>query len=187
MTDLYSLAIWIPGTPRPQPRARSCRVGAGSRMYTPKTAQDWRTRIAAYCMQHRPPEPLTGPVSVSCTWLMPRPRGHYGTGRNAGKLKTSAPAWHTKGRGACNGDRDNLDKAVLDTLTELGFWLDDGQVCDGRLRKIYPPALASPGMILRVAELKDTDRCVLSGEELHVLPHQWFFNGIEDVDPVNGI
>lgn len=34
-------------------------------------------------------------------------------------------------------DLDNLAKAALDALTELGFWRDDAQICGLIVTKIY--------------------------------------------------
>jgi Holliday junction resolvase RusA-like endonuclease len=63
----------------------------------------------------------------------PRPKSHYGTGRNAGKLKATAPT-HNDGK----PDRDNLDKAILDAMTGIGFMRDDKQVVAGEApEKLY--------------------------------------------------
>ena len=53
---------------------------------------------------------------------MPRPKAHYGTGRNVGRLKESAPLHHVK-----TPDLDNLKKFVLDVLNEI-VWRDDSQI-----------------------------------------------------------
>ena len=42
-------------------------------------------------------------------------------------------------------DRDNLDKTILDTLTGLGYWVDDSQVYVGRLEKWYVQDGYGPG------------------------------------------
>lgn len=63
------------------------------------------------------------PIEVICNFYMLRPKSHYGTGRNAGKLKTSAPKFNTKKK-----DCDNLLKFYLDCLNGL-VWKDDAQVC----------------------------------------------------------
>ena len=67
---------------------------------------------------------LTGPLSVSMIFDMARPKGHYGTGRNADKLKDSAPnPYHAQ-----MPDLDKLARSVNDSLTDAGVWEDDGQV-----------------------------------------------------------
>lgn len=72
------------------------------------------------------------PVWVAFEFVFARPADHYGTGRNAGKLKPSAPKWPTKR----NGDRTNCLKSTEDALTGI-IWFDDSQVVDGPVRKSY--------------------------------------------------
>ena len=78
----------------------------------------------------------TDPVAVSATFYVRRPAGHFGTGRNASTLRSSAPAFPTK---RSSGDLDKLARAVLDALTGV-VYRDDSQVIDLRLRKRYADA-----------------------------------------------
>ncbi len=140
---------WIPycsffvhGKPRPQPRQRhfAKKLASGkimARSYDPGTAEAWKGAVALAARPFLPKVPLDGPLRVSLAFYMPRPKSHFGTGKNADNLKPSAPIWHTTGGGKNGGDRDNLDKAVLDCLTQIGFWRDDGLVCSGELEKRY--------------------------------------------------
>lgn len=75
--------------------------------------------------------PLEGPIKISCTFYMPRPKSHYGTGKNKGKLKSNAPAFHTKKK-----DLDNLLKFSLDCLNRIA-WKDDAQICQAEAQKVY--------------------------------------------------
>lgn len=75
---------------------------------------------------------IDGPVSVRITFMLPRPKSHFGTGRNAGKLKKSAPESHT-----VMPDLDKLVRSTLDALTSAGVWKDDAQVMSITTRKIY--------------------------------------------------
>ena len=118
------------GKPEGQPRPRARRQGAHARVYSPPCG--WKRTVAAEAIKHRPAEPLTGPVSVDIYFRFSRPKSHFGTGRNAARVKDKAPHFHTN-----KPDRDNADKVILDCLTELGFWRDDSQVCDGRLTKTW--------------------------------------------------
>ncbi|MBI1324395.1 RusA family crossover junction endodeoxyribonuclease [bacterium] len=72
------------------------------------------------------------PVWLSLEFGFVRPKGHFGTGRNAGVLKESAPRWPT----TRNGDRTNCLKSTEDALTGI-VWSDDSQVVDGPVRKVY--------------------------------------------------
>jgi len=67
-----------------------------------------------------------------------RPKSHYRTGRFSRELKASAPEHHTS-----KPDTDNLSKAVLDCLTELGMWRDDCQVVREMTTKRYD---SNPGV-----------------------------------------
>jgi Holliday junction resolvase RusA-like endonuclease len=66
---------------------------------------------------------LDDPCEVAITFHHPRPAAHYGTGRNAGTLKPSAPTW--KGTAP---DIDKLTRAVLDALTASRVIRDDARV-----------------------------------------------------------
>lgn len=65
---------------------------------------------------------ITGPVSLSLVFFFARPKDHYGTGRNAGTLKNSAPQWHTQ-----TPDLAKLVRCFEDALTGI-VWRDDRQV-----------------------------------------------------------
>ena len=55
-----------------------------------------------------PDKPLTGPLSVECTFTFKRPKAHFRTGKNAGVLKDSAPAAMVS-----TPDVDNVANAVV--------------------------------------------------------------------------
>jgi Endodeoxyribonuclease RusA len=63
-----------------------------------------------------------GPVWVELRFYFKRPRGHYGTGRNAGTVKPSAPK-HV----ATMPDLDKLARCTLDALTGV-LIADDAQI-----------------------------------------------------------
>lgn len=65
---------------------------------------------------------IDGPVRVVITYLFSRPKSHYGTGRNAGTLKNSAPTYHSQ-----SPDLDKLIRCTNDALTKIVFG-DDRQI-----------------------------------------------------------
>ena len=65
------------------------------------------------------------------TFYMDRPKNHYGTGKNADKLKPSAPVWHI-----ARPDIDNFIKFIMDALNGT-YWRDDSQICLISAKKIY--------------------------------------------------
>lgn len=64
------------------------------------------------------------PVGVSYRFCFARPASHFGTGRNAGIVKDSAPDRHTQ-----RPDLVNLLKCLEDALTGI-LWADDKSVVD---------------------------------------------------------
>jgi Holliday junction resolvase RusA-like endonuclease len=95
-------------------------------------SKDWMgvvSHAAQEAMGGRPP--LAGPVGLRLTFTMPRPKGHYGTGRNASVLKPSAPKYH-----ASAPDRLKLARGVEDALTGIAYG-DDSQTVCGPVEKVY--------------------------------------------------
>ena len=128
------IAFRVLGIPKPQPRPRAF-VPKGSThasVYDAGTAEGWKGAVALAAREFLPETPLAGPLFVDILFIMKRPKAHYRTGKFAHVLRPDAPAFHTG-----KPDRDNLEKAILDALTQLGFWGDDGQVCGGEVRKMY--------------------------------------------------
>ena len=94
---------------------------------------------------HKPATPLTGPLDVLLVFDLPRPKSHYGTGRNADKLKPSAPNYPMGNR----NDVENLAKAVLDAMNMV-IWRDDSQVVGLQVNKHYD---AKPGVTIQITEV----------------------------------
>jgi len=79
-----------------------------------------------------PPIPCDGPIRLVCTFHFPRPKKHYGTGRNAAVVKERyRNLWHS-GR----PDIDNLVKFVTDALNGI-FYRDDAQITKVTAVKIW--------------------------------------------------
>lgn len=74
---------------------------------------------------------MTGPLYLRVDFYFARPKGHYGTGRNADRLKASAPEFPT-GRPDCT----KLLRGLEDALTGV-LWRDDAQVVYQAVRKFY--------------------------------------------------
>ena len=96
------------------------------------SGKTWRQDVkhAAFCaMAGR--EPLAGPLFLSVRFVMPRPAGHYGSGRNAGVLKDGAPLWPIT-----RPDATKLIRSLEDACTGI-LWLDDSQVVMQAVGKEY--------------------------------------------------
>ena len=85
-------------------------------------ARPWANTISAVAREHHHGDLIAGPVAVSMAFYFARPKGHYGTGRNAGTLRASAPLLMTT-----MPDVDKLARCALDALTGVVF-RDDAQV-----------------------------------------------------------
>jgi Holliday junction resolvase RusA-like endonuclease len=120
------------GHPKGQPRPKAFSRGGRAGVYDPGTAEGWKGQVAIAAKDHRPAQPLTGPLSLILNFKMPRPKGHYRTGKRASELKDNTPFYHTG-----KPDVDNAAKAIMDAMTQLAFWQDDAQVASCLITKIY--------------------------------------------------
>lgn len=73
----------------------------------------------------------TGPLLLSLTFHVLRPKGHYGTGRNAGTVKASAPLWPKS-----KPDVSKLVRGVEDAMTGI-VYVDDAQIVQQYAEKRY--------------------------------------------------
>lgn len=136
------------GMPKGQPRPRAFSRGGRAAVYDPGTAEGWKGDVARACAELEGAAMFV-PLSVTLTFYLPRPKGHY---RANGQLKPSAPVFMHTGK----PDADNLAKAVLDALTNIRAWLDDDQVCELTIRKYWEqPKTHSPGCVIRISELQE--------------------------------
>jgi Holliday junction resolvase RusA-like endonuclease len=111
----------------------------------PVNAYKAALQLAAY--QEYKGEPLDCPLKVSILFVMLRPAGHYGTGKNEGKLKASAPCWHST-----KSDVDNILKSTLDAMTGI-LWRDDCRVSMAMVEKRYVKQGEQPMVVIRVEKL----------------------------------
>ena len=150
MSDL--LSVFVPGIPRPQGSMQLFRARNGHEVakYSDRTIE-WRHLVTA-AVRHATAEqpPTRSAVVLHVVFHLPRSKGHFGTGRNAGVVRGSAPRWP-----ASMPDLDKLIRAVGDGIGDAGtVWFDDAQVVEIRARKVY--AAAEPGARIRVFELEGT-------------------------------
>ena len=114
-----SVTFAVLGTPVPQGsmKAYSSRSVVASNA---EVLASWRSDVAAAAHRHKPEDwDIHAAVSLRCEFVFPRPLSDYGTGRNAGKLKPSAPLHHTKTpdiNKLCRGVADSIGDAVAQVL-----------------------------------------------------------------------
>lgn len=140
------IRFFVQGTPKGQPRVKAFKRGAHAGVYDPGTANEWKNQIYIHGQSHVPPMPLAGPLRVDLIFYFPRPKSHYRTGKNAHLLREDAPEFHTS-----TPDADNLFKSTADQMTQMRFWIDDAQVSDTRIRKVFDDG-RGPGCDITIRE-----------------------------------
>ena len=136
--------IEVYGTPAPQ---GSKRVVRGRLIDTnQQSLRDWRNLIA-FSAQGGEVRLIPGPIRVITRFYLARPKHHFGSGKNAERLKPSAPSLP---RGT--PDLDKLVRAVLDALTGVAF-NDDSQVTTLIASKYYADQ-RGPGAEIEVEALE---------------------------------
>ncbi|WGX98755.1 RusA family crossover junction endodeoxyribonuclease [Nocardioides sp. L-11A] len=148
---MTSLTINAVGTPAPAGSKRAFVVNGRARMVeSSNKVRPWWQAVAGATQEALPDDwtPIAGPVRVEIVFFLARPRYHYGTGKNANRLKPTAPTYADK-----KPDTDKLERTVLDALKAAGVYLDDCQVVDLRGVKRY--ADASTGARIFVTPLRD--------------------------------
>jgi Holliday junction resolvase RusA-like endonuclease len=137
--------LFVYGLPVAQPRPRAVSFRGRARMYNPGTSNEWKACVIHEIKEHAGTFPAGTPVRCEFRFFLPRPKGHFGSGKNATTLRGSAPT-HPTGK----PDLDNLDKAVCDAITAAGVWRDDSQVTSSRVCKRY--ATTSSGCHIIIME-----------------------------------
>ena len=126
---MSEVSFVVPGVPAPQ--GSKTRTKWGVREDNPAT-RPWRTAVAweaTVAMQGR--LPLDGPLALHVDFYFPRPKSHYGSGRNAAELKAAAPLLHS-----VKPDCDKLLRALADSLSGI-VCRDDAQFVVVAARKLY--------------------------------------------------
>lgn len=142
-----STRFFVAGMPVPQGSLRSFAHAKTGKVVTPQSSKVlvWRDLIRHEAIQHCK-TPLDGPVIVEMVFWMPRPKSHFGTGRNELVRKPSAPLHHLK-----PPDIDKLARAVLDALTYVAF-NDDSQVVELVAAKTWAGSTAKAGVHIHLGE-----------------------------------
>jgi Holliday junction resolvase RusA-like endonuclease len=121
------------GHPEPGGSKTAVRVGDGVTVRdSNKKVMPWRACVAGAAKEAMgDAEPMRGPLGAVFTFYVQRPQSHYGTGRNSGTVKVSAP-----GGPIVRPDVTKLVRAAEDAMTSI-CWRDDAQVILQIARKRY--------------------------------------------------
>lgn len=130
-------SVTVVGEPAPQ-GSMKCVGRNGRHQLVPNNVavlKPWRrlVRAAGEALRQRNSAPtLEGAVGVEVTITLERPK----------TVKPSERRWPTK-QSEHHGDVDKLGRAVLDGLAEAATYLNDAQVCELHIRKVYPDTLTA--------------------------------------------
>lgn len=130
-----TIHLWVQGKPAGSGSKTAYRTPQGRMIVTPasKYQKPWQETVKWGFLesQYAKMKPWTEALKVDLLFVFVRPNSHFGTGKNAGLLKASAPAYPAK-----RPDIEKLARSTNDALT--GFvWKDDSQIVVLTVSKIY--------------------------------------------------
>lgn len=141
------MIIIVPGIPAPGGSKRPVRnkyTGKTHLIDDCKRNPEWRAVVALKAQEARVGGVMRGPLRLSVTFVYPRPKNHYRTGKNAGVLRPDAPKHKTT-----KPDTTKLLRSTEDALTGIA-WVDDSQVVEQWATKIYGD---DPGAVITIEEM----------------------------------
>ena len=148
---LTPIIIRVIGIPGAQGSKRLTRYG--SLIESSKKVQPWRQDIRHASLEAYQYEPIDIACHVEIDFFFPRPKSHFGTGKNKNKLKPSAPEFLTS---HASGDIDKLCRSTLDglSMTSGGTVLkDDSFVISITATKKYVVKNELPGATIEIIPL----------------------------------
>lgn len=141
------IVVEVPGKPAPGGSKRAFVIPGTNRASVTDDAKgnaDWKARVARFARDAYRGPLLDEPLVVAMTFTVARPKGHFGTGRNADVLKPSAPP-----RPTTKPDVLKLARSTEDALTGV-IWKDDCTTIRLILEKRYGD---DPGVRVEVRTL----------------------------------
>lgn len=133
------LTMEVRGIPAPQGSKR--HVGHGVMVESSANVEPWREAVRSEVQSAGVP-PMEGPIRVTATFWLPRPKRHF---RANGELHKWAPDLCPT-----RPDLDKLLRSTLDGLKTGGAYLDDAQVVEVAAVKHYCPTGFAPGASIQV-------------------------------------
>ena len=145
------IRVTVPGIPAPGGSKKAFRHAATGKIIVMDTCnrnKSWRDTVASFALEAMVGQrPLDGALKVQFYFTMPRPKSHYGTGKNSGKLKKSAPVFHTS-----PPDLTKLIRSTEDACKGL-LWRDDAVISVQEGQKVYTDTYVNtrhPGVVIVV-------------------------------------
>lgn len=132
-TQIAEITVFGKAAPAGSKRAfRNPRTGKIMVADANRLAAPWKQQVAGAARAGYMGNPVIGPVELELTFVLPRPKSHYRTGKNAGVLKD----WAVAARPTSKPDALKLARGVEDALTGI-LWKDDAQIVEEHLSKVY--------------------------------------------------
>lgn len=131
---MTSISFQVDGKAQPAGSKRAFRnphTGTIAVVDANAKSKPWQAEIRAAALQVFDESPLTGPLAVTFAFTVSRPKGHFGTGKNANALKSSAPS-----EPIIRPDLLKLARGVEDALSGIAY-RDDSQIVEEFLYKRY--------------------------------------------------
>lgn len=143
------IRIFVPGLPQPGGSKRAFyikKLGRAIITDANSKAKPWKTAVSFVAADRYRGEPTREAISVDFTFYLPRPKSHYGSGKNARSIKASAPEF------PCGKpDTTKLIRSTEDALTGI-LWVDDSQIVDQFGRKRYSDRMGAEIIVRRMAQ-----------------------------------
>lgn len=140
------------GLPKPQGSKKAITHKTTGRAIVMESAgpalKTWREDVKQAALAACTGPQLDGPVLLSVVFYLPRPKGHYRTGKHAHLLRDAAPRWpHSM------PDLDKLLRSTGDAITAAAVWSDDARIVQLVASKAYADRLNPPGAAIRIEPL----------------------------------
>jgi Holliday junction resolvase RusA-like endonuclease len=144
MTMPDTISFFVAGLPSPGGSKKAFRHSSTGKTIVldmgGQRTKDWRASVAHVASAYYAGPLLDVPLIVTMTFVMPRPKGHYGKRGLLGR----APTHHTKAPDALK-----LARSTEDALTGV-IWKDDATTVELRIAKVYGDR---PGALIEVTPI----------------------------------
>ena len=137
------LTFTVAGMP-PAPQGSKRHLGNGVMVESSKNVKPWRFLVQQAAINLNHPT-ITGPISISCVFLFPRPRSHYTA---KGTLRPNAPTYHS-----VRPDGSKCLRSTEDALVDSGLVQDDARIALASFTKRYTTDAEHPGAIITIIPL----------------------------------
>lgn len=127
---MTTIEFFVEGIPKPggsKTSIYSKKLGRVLTFDACKKNPEWRTAVELFARESYKGQPLTGPLRLTVTFVVQRPKSH--SGKNG--LLPKAPAFPIT-----RPDATKLLRSTEDALTGI-LWIDDAQIVEQHVTKTY--------------------------------------------------